>query len=406
MFQYILESKAFFPNLALTREIDRLHAQCLCQWTGSIKEFTNHQISCPEAYTLCPHCLASMKNCDMQKHSENKCDSCRPLLTCIYGCSGSFRSGDELDEHSRDSLSIHLDSVSKTIKSLSIKHNALSQRNECLHAEVVTEAASKYTKMREECEIILQKVNHIESKIAEEETKAKEERLEMDTKVTVLKDVITVLHKEIFNDHNRLKAEVAKDRDRLTSLLDRTRCMERSQLSLDMAVFDLDERFKAVELGSMDGTLFWKITDVAAKTRQAKNGELTSIYSPHIKTSRHGYKVCARLYLNGDGMGKGTHVSLFFVLLRGDYDALQRWPFCKRVTLTLIDQIHGKTHHMDAFRPDTSCSSFARPISAMNVATGCPLFIPKSKLEQSGNPFLVNDTLFVKVEIENPLSPV
>jgi len=41
--------------------------------------------------------------------------------------------------------------------------------------------------------------------------------------------------------------------------------------------------------------------------------------------------MCARLYLNGDGMGKGTHVSLFFVIMRGAYDALLKWPFRQKV---------------------------------------------------------------------------
>ena len=44
-----------------------------------------------------------------------------------------------------------------------------------------------------------------------------------------------------------------------------------------------------------------------------------------------GYKMCARIYLNGDGMGKGTHVSLFFVIMRGQYDALLKWPFRQKV---------------------------------------------------------------------------
>jgi len=30
-------------------------------------------------------------------------------------------------------------------------------------------------------------------------------------------------------------------------------------------------------------------------------------------------------------MGKGTHVSLFFVVMRGAYDALLKWPFRQKV---------------------------------------------------------------------------
>lgn len=48
-------------------------------------------------------------------------------------------------------------------------------------------------------------------------------------------------------------------------------------------------------------------------------------------TSRYGYKMCLRIYLNGDGTGRGTHLSLFFVVMRGPHDALLRWPFNQKV---------------------------------------------------------------------------
>lgn len=41
--------------------------------------------------------------------------------------------------------------------------------------------------------------------------------------------------------------------------------------------------------------------------------------------------MCLRLYLNGDGTGRGTHLSLFFVVMRGKCDALLKWPFCQKV---------------------------------------------------------------------------
>ena len=70
-----------------------------------------------------------------------------------------------------------------------------------------------------------------------------------------------------------------------------------------------------------------------------------------------GYKMCGRLYLNGDGMGRGTHISLFFVLMKGNCDALLSWPFRRKVTLMLLDQ-NNQEHVIDAFRPDPNSSSF------------------------------------------------
>lgn len=55
---------------------------------------------------------------------------------------------------------------------------------------------------------------------------------------------------------------------------------------------------------------------------------LTAFY-----TSKYGYKMCLRVYLNGDGTGRGTHLSLFFVVMKGPNDALLRWPFNQKVGL-------------------------------------------------------------------------
>lgn len=48
-------------------------------------------------------------------------------------------------------------------------------------------------------------------------------------------------------------------------------------------------------------------------------------------TSKYGYKMCLRIYLNGDGTGRGSHLSLFFVVMRGQSDALLKWPFNQKV---------------------------------------------------------------------------
>ena len=93
-----------------------------------------------------------------------------------------------------------------------------------------------------------------------------------------------------------------------------------------------DLRFQVMETASFDGTLLWKIKDFSRRKRDADNGKTLSLYSQPFYTSRYGYKMCARVYLNGDGMGKGTHVSLFFVVMRGDYDALLPWPFSPKVS--------------------------------------------------------------------------
>lgn len=58
-----------------------------------------------------------------------------------------------------------------------------------------------------------------------------------------------------------------------------------------------------------------------------------------------------RLYLNGDGMGRGTHVSFFFVVMKGEYDALLQWPFSERVAFRLINPYNKDESIQESFIP-------------------------------------------------------
>ncbi|XP_071962434.1 TNF receptor-associated factor 3-like [Antedon mediterranea] len=157
-------------------------------------------------------------------------------------------------------------------------------------------------------------------------------------------------------------------------------------------------RFQLLETASYDGVLLWKISGISRRRQEAVNGKILSLYSQPFYTSRYGYKMCARIYLNGDGMGKGTHVSLFFVVMKGDYDALQQWPFRQKVTMILLDQETGTRSLTDSFKPDVRSSSFKRPTGDMNVASGCPLFVSNQVLRDSA--YVKDDTMFVKLIVD------
>lgn len=65
----------------------------------------------------------------------------------------------------------------------------------------------------------------------------------------------------------------------------------------------------------------------------------------------------------------------------------------------LLDQ-NNREHIIDAFRPDTSSTSFQRPISEMNIASGCPLFCPLAKLASAKNSYVKDDTIFIKAIVD------
>ena len=165
-----------------------------------------------------------------------------------------------------------------------------------------------------------------------------------------------------------------------------------------VAMDDLRQRQDILDVKVTNGVLIWKIPDIRRRYRDALDGRTISLYSPPFYTSPHGYRMCIRVYLNGDGAGKGTHVSLFFVVMRSEHDNLLPWPFKQSVRFTLINQKNPSASIKEAFSPDVSSSSFKKPQSEMNVASGFPKFARQSVLQDEE--VTMGNTIFIKCQVD------
>ena len=95
---------------------------------------------------------------------------------------------------------------------------------------------------------------------------------------------------------------------------------------------DLNLRMDIMDVKSTNGVLLWKIGDLQRRLAEARSKKTPSLYSAPFYTSNGGYKMCCRVYLDGDGIGRGTHMSVFFVLMQGSFDNLLAWPFPFKVS--------------------------------------------------------------------------
>ena len=219
----------------------------------------------------------------------------------------------------------------------------------------------------------------------------------------------TAGHEVLLVENNRTIEQANRDVDtvrRLVNTVQETvRRLERRIDSIEhtlalrnVTLDDLKEYIRQQEFSSHDGQLLWKITEYSRRRNEAVSGQQISFYSPCFHTSCYGYKVCARIYLNGDGIGRGTHISVFFVIMRGQYDALLPWPFKHKVTFMLLDQDNVE-HVIDAFRPDPSSSSFQRLRREANIASGCPMFC--SLTELNNHAYVRDDTMFLRIMVRD-----
>jgi len=173
--------------------------------------------------------------------------------------------------------------------------------------------------------------------------------------------------------------------------------VERTLNVLNVHHSELELQLQASLASTHNGAFLWRVPEMRRRIRDAKIGRITSIYSPPFYTGINGYKMCIRAYLNGDGTGEGTHLSIFFVLMRGEYDPLLQWPFEHKVSLILVDQ-DLKKHLVQTFKPNIQSSSFQRPKSDMNVASGCPEF---AKLSVLDNPsYVKDDVMYIKAIVD------
>ena len=67
--------------------------------------------------------------------------------------------------------------------------------------------------------------------------------------------------------------------------------------------------------------------------------------SPPFYTHPHGYKMCLHVYVNGCCDGKGTHLSVFVALMRGEHDEHLEWPFEGNISYQLLNWSEDKQHH-------------------------------------------------------------
>ena len=167
-------------------------------------------------------------------------------------------------------------------------------------------------------------------------------------------------------------------------------------------VNELDLRLDLLRASTFNGSFLWRIPDIQRRRKDAVDGKTISLYSPPFYTGRngHGYKMCIKAYFNGDGIGYNTHVSLFFALMKGEYDPLLIWPFDHEVALIMVDQ-DQKNHIVQAFKPSPDSSSFQRPKSEMNIASGFPKFVELKVLNDDS--FVKDDVLYIMAVAIQPL---
>ena len=367
-----------------------------CPKRSTHEEMDRHSSECEYQPQVCTFCGCRVPMKEMKEGHENRCASRpKPCDFQAQGCSFTAMKKEELVQHLEQDHYMHIKVLVEAYQNLKID-------NQKLKAEV-TQLQGKNNTLEKDMNEAKKKADDLSKNQSQKMKQVMKLTGTNSEKVSILEgshdklQEVSKIHESRINEleTNRLShvsQSVPKDMERQLNNMDRT------IHTYNVRLAENDLRMQCLETASYNGVLIWKITDYTRRKKEAQEGRTLSLYSQPFYSSRFGYKMCCRVYLNGDGMGKGQHLSVFFVIMRGDYDDLLPWPFRQKVTLTLLDVKHGRQNLTDTFRPDPTSNSFKKPAAEMNVASGCPLFATQSSVESST--YLKNDTIYLKVSID------
>lgn len=154
-----------------------------------------------------------------------------------------------------------------------------------------------------------------------------------------------------------------------------------------------------------NGILVWKIPEFSAKLANAQQDRNVVLTSIPFHTSPYGYRLSARLFPNGVADGKGTHLSVFITIMKGDYDDVLVWPFTRRIRVSLLTAQSRLAYQpesegiIDPVELQSLCEpeTFTKPKKReINPPAGITRLVPIPLLESR---FLEEDCLYLKISV-------
>ncbi|XP_065899595.1 TNF receptor-associated factor 2-like isoform X2 [Dysidea avara] len=439
-------------RVLLSKLEDHLKNTCLqrlveckdCRTTLRFKDLEEHGDNCPNALRKCNQCKKEMLAIKLNEHQMNECT----WIKCPCSDEALFEANSkEYFEHLQNTnkLSSHLQpllvqfsKMSQSVEKMTNEYQLVTSRIELLETKCDDLERKNQTLQKENTDN-KKMIKVLTMKVEEQEHKSEEvAKSQVGNIVRVTDDRLSNLEQnygklfsetisiknsvtqscaqiEVFNgemekikqnysSHASKGNELIPYNDNSSYPLDYIKQVEEKTLEVERTLNILNVHHSELELqlqaslaSTHNGAFLWRIPEMRRRIRDAKIGRITSIYSPPFYTGINGYKMCIRAYLNGDGTGEGTHLSIFFVLMRGEYDPLLQWPFEHKVSLILVDQ-DQKKHLVQTFKPNIQSSSFQKPKSDMNVASGCPEF---AKLSILDNPsYVKDDVMYIKAVVD------
>ena len=196
-------------------------------------------------------------------------------------------------------------------------------------------------------------------------------------------------------DNKQKAAKIKEQEDLIKKQEDRAKQLEeqvcRQEKQLGKQSDHITALLNLIEKGNCN--LVIPPVEVCVDRFEERKEEENEYYSLPFYSHPGGYKMCLSVDANGRGSGKGTHVSVYIHLMKGEFDNLLKWPFHGDITIKVkkgTSEKHSKSVLTLDEKDDVCCTG--KPKHEMNSdSVGYPKYISHSSLYSGG--YLRNNSL-------------
>ena len=280
---------------------------------------------CQFATVACPYsCGDNFQRCELEEHKMNDCPS-RPF-TCQY-CN-----------------------YEATYTDVTTKHWPVCEKyllpcpNDCVGDMIERQDLQKY--LDEVCPL---QVIKCEFSYAGCEFECQRQYMQdhVSENVKIHLSMVSTVVGENVEEQKKLKAEVeqqtATNKDQNSTIKKLQTAVEQQQKQI-VALMSALTYCVALDVQKPLTPVFISPPDMVMTDFEEQKKAGNTWFSPPFYSHIGGYKMCLRVNANGHSDGKGTHITVGFHLMQGEYDDQLKWPFCGDITIQLLNQRRDEGH--------------------------------------------------------------
>ena len=212
------------------------------------------------------------------------------------------------------------------------------ERIESMRKSLQKEQKEGEQQLQQQLEHIQKKVQEQEEKHHEKDNKVQGELREKQQQIETLKEQIV----QVKQDHEeRIKAVEQRREKQIKSLEVQSQQQVERIGKLEKQLKEKEQELEQLNMKLGMPPLHFTMSNFnQLKTRRPR----ACWFSPPMYTHPHGYKFCFEVWADGYGNGRGTHVSVYFYSMSGEFDATLQWPAKFTITLQLLNQHRDQDH--------------------------------------------------------------